>query len=98
MATLRSLPYPKLTISPEDALETAGQCRPSLNTFSASSPATISHDDDRELIAELLARSVGASQRFIARYDRFFRYVIYCSSPAARFVVDDLTQDVYVYL
>jgi RNA polymerase sigma factor (sigma-70 family) len=40
---------------------------------------------------------VGASQRFIARYDVFFRYAINCSAPGARLVVDDLVQDVYVY-
>jgi RNA polymerase sigma-70 factor (ECF subfamily) len=54
--------------------------------------------DDRVLIDELLARTLGASQRFIAHYDAFFRYVIYRSSPAAQAFIDDLMQDVYVCL
>jgi RNA polymerase sigma factor (sigma-70 family) len=54
--------------------------------------------DDRALVADLLARRLGASQRFIARYDAFFRYVVYCSSAAAHAFVDDLTQEVYVRL
>jgi RNA polymerase sigma-70 factor (ECF subfamily) len=58
----------------------------------------MSPHDDRVLIAELLARRLGASHRFIAHYDCFFRYVIYRSSPAARAFIDDLIQDVYVCL
>jgi RNA polymerase sigma-70 factor (ECF subfamily) len=54
--------------------------------------------DDRALVADLLARGLGASQRFITQYDAFFRYVIHCSSPAARPFIDDLAQDVYVCL
>jgi RNA polymerase sigma factor (sigma-70 family) len=53
---------------------------------------------DQRLVNELLAHSRGASQRFIARYDAFFRQVILWSSPAAPPLVDDLTQEVYVCL
>jgi DNA-directed RNA polymerase specialized sigma24 family protein len=63
-----------------------------------TSTSQLSNYDERKLIDELLARSRGASQRFIARYDSFFRNVVLWSSPAARPVINDLTQEVYVFL
>jgi RNA polymerase sigma-70 factor (ECF subfamily) len=50
------------------------------------------------LVTDLLARVVGASERFVARYNSFFRKTIYCSSLAGRELADDLMQEVYAYL
>jgi len=94
MATLSSL----TTLSSESATLTDDVVQTTAEGRFRVSRRQISSHDDRDLIAELLARSRGASQRFIKRFDPFFRNVILCSSHEARQFVDDLTQEVYICL
>jgi RNA polymerase sigma factor (sigma-70 family) len=54
--------------------------------------------DDRDLVAELLARRSGAPRRFVACHHAFFRTVVLTSSPASRLFLDDLIQEVYAHL
>jgi RNA polymerase sigma-70 factor, ECF subfamily len=57
-----------------------------------------SGEDESALVTALVTGTQGASQRFVARHDAFFRTVVLSSSPAAWTLVDDLTHDVYVHL
>jgi RNA polymerase sigma factor (sigma-70 family) len=54
--------------------------------------------NDPALVDALLARAPGAGRAFIARHDAFVRKAVLCASPAAAWLVDDLTRDVYVHL
>jgi RNA polymerase sigma factor (sigma-70 family) len=54
--------------------------------------------NDPALVDALLARASGAGRAFIARHDTSLRKAVLCASPAAAWLVDDLTHDVYVHL
>jgi RNA polymerase sigma-70 factor (ECF subfamily) len=53
---------------------------------------------DPALVEALLARVPGAGRAFIARHDASVRKAVLCASPAAAWLVDDLTHDVYVHI
>jgi DNA-directed RNA polymerase specialized sigma24 family protein len=54
--------------------------------------------NDPGLVEALLARVPGAGRAFIARHDASVRKAVLCASPAAAWLVDDLTHDVYLHL
>ena len=55
-------------------------------------------EDDAALVAAVVARTEGASERLVARHDAFVRAVIRSSSQATGPLLDDLTHEVYVHL
>jgi RNA polymerase sigma factor (sigma-70 family) len=74
-----------------------------------NNPSNLSHLHKRQMCfselpkndlasVELLARVPGAGRAFIARHDASVRKAVLRASPAAAWLVDDLTHDVYVHL
>jgi RNA polymerase sigma factor (sigma-70 family) len=54
--------------------------------------------NDPALVEALLARVSGAGRAFMARHDASVRKAVLSASPAAAWLVDDLTHDVYVHI
>jgi hypothetical protein len=54
--------------------------------------------NDSELVEPLLVRVPVAGRAFIVRHDAYVRKAVLFASPAAAWLVDDLTHDVYVHL